>query len=181
MWPGEHGERTGRSPGPRSDHAGAAARSSDGEPGHAGHVQVALRAVHAGLLDLVLAFWGRFAAMKLGSLVVAVPLLVTTAHAGGLFLPGSGATSTSRAGAAVASADDGEALSINPAGLAKTTGTTITISTTFIRYFMEFTRRGNYDTTSNGDPYEGMPYPTIENDPKPPLGIAKFQPIPVVA
>ena len=38
-----------------------------------------------------------------------------------------GAVSTSRAGAAVASADDGEALVINPAGLAKSTGTTITI------------------------------------------------------
>ena len=119
--------------------------------------------------------------MKLGSLVVVVPLLATTAHAGGLFLPGSGATSTSRAGAAVASAADGEALSINPAGLAKTTGTTITISTTFIRYFMDFTRRGTYDATPDDRPYEGDPYPTVENDPKPPLGIAKFQPIPVVA
>ncbi|MBA3456863.1 MAG: outer membrane protein transport protein [Deltaproteobacteria bacterium] len=119
--------------------------------------------------------------MKLGKLVVGVSLLASTAHAGGLFLPGSGATSTSRAGAAVASADDGEALSINPAGLAKTKGTTITISTTFIRYFMEFTRRGTYDATPDAAPYEGTDYPTIENDPKPPLGVAKFQPIPVVA
>ncbi len=120
--------------------------------------------------------------MKLGKLVVVSSLLTANAYAGGLFLPGSGATSTSRAGAAVASADDGEALSINPAGLAKTTGTTITISTSFIRYFMEFTRRGTYDATSDFDPpYEGAAYPTIENDPKPPLGIAKFQPIPVIA
>ena len=29
--------------------------------------------------------------------------------------------------------------------------------------------------------YEGQPYGTVENDPKPPLGIGKFQPIPVVA
>jgi len=120
--------------------------------------------------------------MKLGKLVVVSSLLTANAYAGGLFLPGSGATSTSRAGAAVASADDGEALSINPAGLAKTTGTTITISTTFIRYFMEFTRRGTYDATSDFDPpYEGAAYPTVENDPKPPLGIGKFQPIPVIA
>ncbi len=120
--------------------------------------------------------------MKLGKLVVGLSLLASTANAGGLFLPGSGATSTSRAGAAVASADDGEALSVNPAGLAKTTGTTITISAAFIRYFMEFTRRGQYDQTSDFDsPYEGTDYPTIENDPKLKLGIAKFQPIPVVA
>ncbi len=121
--------------------------------------------------------------MKLGKLVVASSLITANAFAGGLFLPGSGATSTSRAGAAVASADDGEALSINPAGLAKThKGITITLSTTFIRYFMEFTRRGNYDATSDFDStYEGTPYPTIENDPKPPLGIGKFQPIPVIA
>ncbi|MDB4961642.1 MAG: Long-chain fatty acid transport protein [Myxococcales bacterium] len=109
-------------------------------------------------------------------------LLASHAEAGGLFLPGSGATSTSRAGAAVASADDGEALSINPAGLAKTTGLTITISIAFIRYFMEFSRRGTYDVASDFDPpYEGAAYPTVENDPKPPLGIAKFQPIPVIA
>jgi long-subunit fatty acid transport protein len=115
-----------------------------------------------------------------GSLV-AVP---TVAIAGGLFLPGSGATSTSRGGAAVSSADDGEALSINPAGLAKTEGTvTLTVSAALIRYFMEFSRRGTYDPVLElpPDPYTGQPYPTIENDPSPPTGIAKFQPIPVIA
>ena len=73
--------------------------------------------------------------MKLGGLIVGGILVSQAAHAGGLFLPGSGATSTSRAGAAITSADDGEALSVNPAGLAKTKGWTITISTAFIRYF----------------------------------------------
>ena len=121
--------------------------------------------------------------MKLGGLVIVGSLLVPhAAGAGGLFLPGSGATSTSRAGAAVTSVDDGEALSINPAGLAKTKGWTITISAAFIRYFMEFTRRGTYDDAPDlNTTYEGTPYPTVENDPKPPLGIGKFQPIPVVA
>ncbi|MBA3459748.1 MAG: outer membrane protein transport protein [Deltaproteobacteria bacterium] len=121
--------------------------------------------------------------MKLGGLLIASSLVTAhVAHAGGLFLPGSGATSTSRAGAAVASVDDGEALSVNPAGLAKTTGWTITISTTFIRYFMEFQRRGTYDDSPDLDTgYEGTPYPLVENDPKPPLGIGKFQPIPVIA
>lgn len=126
--------------------------------------------------------------MKLGGIAIASSLIVGTlasqAHAGGLFLPGSGATSTSRAGAAVASVDDGEAISINPAGLSKSSGTTLTISIAFIRYFMEFSRRGAYDTSSNPNfqpAYQGDAYRTVENDPEPPLGIGKFQPIPVIA
>lgn len=121
--------------------------------------------------------------MKLGGLLIVGSLLVpTVAGAGGLFLPGSGAVSSSRAGAAITSTDDGEALSVNPAGLAKTKGWTITISTAFVRYFMEFTRRGTYDDSpALNASYEGQPYATVENDPKPPLGIGKFQPIPVVA
>src|SRR4051812_34558034 len=113
----------------------------------------------------------------LGTLAVSPP-----ATAGGLLLPGSGAISTSRAGAAVASTDDGEALSVNPAGLAKTNGWTITVSTAFIRYFMSFSRRGTYDNSADITAgYEGQPYGTVTNDPDPELGVAKFQPIPVVA
>jgi long-subunit fatty acid transport protein len=111
----------------------------------------------------------------------------STATAGGLFTPGSGAISTSRAGAAVASVDDGEALGINPAGLAKAKGVKLTISTQLLQYYMSFSRRGTYDallpTADNGAPlsYEGQPYATVENDPKPPLGFAGFQPLPVIA
>src|SRR5689334_9147295 len=122
--------------------------------------------------------------MKLRELTILGGLLAAPAatHAGGLFLPGSGAVSTSRAGAAVASADDGEALSINPAGLAKTTGTTFTLSMAIINYAMEFTRRGTYDDIASGAfPYEGQPYPTVKNDPDLALGIGKFQPVPVLA
>ena len=104
------------------------------------------------------------------------------AEAGGLLLPGTGAISTSRAGAAVASADDGEALALNPAGLAKAKGTTITATTAIIGYSMEFTRRGTYDAIAAEDvPYEGQAYPTIKNDPDLPLGIGKYQPVPVIA
>lgn len=104
------------------------------------------------------------------------------AHAGGLFLPGAGAVSTSRAGAAVASAEDGEALSLNPAGFAKTKGTTITLSMAIISYAMEFTRRGTYDMLPNDAlPYEGTPYPTVKNDVSPALGVGSFQPVPVFA
>jgi len=53
----------------------------------------------------------RLAAPLLGGLALAAA--AQPADAGGLLLPGSGAVSTSRAGAAVASTEDGEALSIN--------------------------------------------------------------------
>src|SRR5688572_15970584 len=125
--------------------------------------------------------------MKLRGTVVIASVVVLgpqirAARAGGLFVPGSGAISTSRAGAAVASADDGEALSINPAGLAKTNGWTVTISTAMIQYFMEFTRAGTYDAIADDDqPFEGQPYGTVKNDPSPPLGIGGMQPVPVIA
>lgn len=104
------------------------------------------------------------------------------ASAGGLLLPGAGAVSTSRAGAAVASADDGEALVLNPAGLAKSEGTTITLSAAMIQYAMEFQRRGSYDAV-NGEsyPYEGQPFAAVKNDASPPLGIGSIQPVPVFA
>jgi long-subunit fatty acid transport protein len=109
-------------------------------------------------------------------------LAAQPAVAGGLFLPGSGAVSTSRAGAAVASADDGEALAINPSGMANTKGTTITLSAAIISYSMQFTRRGTYDNIATEDPsYEGQPFGTIKNNSKPPLGIGSYQPIPVIA
>jgi long-subunit fatty acid transport protein len=104
------------------------------------------------------------------------------ARAGGLLLPGSGAISTSRAGAAVASAEGGEALALNPAGIAKSKGTTITVSAAIIDQALEFTRRGTYDDIADEAlPYEGMAFPTVRNDAKPSLGVGGFQPIPVVA
>lgn len=121
------------------------------------------------------------AALGLGGLLLGAG--ARPAAAGGLFLPGSGAISTARAGAAVASTDDGEALSINPAGLAKAKGTTITIAASLLSYSMQFSRRGTYDDVVAADQlgFEGQAYPTIENKPKPPLGIGTFQPLPVLA
>ena len=114
--------------------------------------------------------------------VLGLLLAPAFAHAGGLLLPGSGAVSTSRGGAAVASASDGEALSINPAGLAKSRGTTITLSAAIINYAMSFTRRGTYDAIdTDALPYEGQAFPTVRNDASPPLGLGKYQPIPVIA
>lgn len=112
----------------------------------------------------------------------AVAGLGGTATAGGLYLPGSGAISSSRAGAAVASTDSGEAIGINPSGLAKTHGTTVTLSFVAIDYAMTFQRRGTYDAIPDVDlPYEGQPYPLVEDASTPRLGIGGFQPIPVIA
>ena len=103
----------------------------------------------------------------------------TSATAGGLFVPGSGAISSSRAGAAVASVDDGEALGVNPAGLARAKGVKLTISASLIQYYMSFTRRGTYNPVDlDARPYEGQAFETVENAPKPPLGIGGFQPLP---
>src|SRR5215470_10811566 len=109
-------------------------------------------------------------------------LCVGNASAGGLLLPGAGAVSTSRAGAAVASADDGEAVVLNPAGIAKAEGTTITLSTAMLDYAMQFTRRGTYDpVTGENYPYAGQPYNVVKNDSSPPFGIGSIQPVPVLA
>src|SRR5262245_45563694 len=106
------------------------------------------------------------------ALFVAAMCHYGSAHAGGMYLPGSGAISTSRAGAAVASTDTGEAIGINPAGLAKTNGTTITLSMAIIDYAMSFERRGTYDDIPNVDlPYEGTPYPVVEDASSPALAI----------
>ena len=114
--------------------------------------------------------------------VIATAGLPLRATAGGLFLPGAGAVSTSRAGAAVASADDGEALVVNPAGIAKSEGTTITLSSAMIQYAMEFQRRGTYDAVAGESyPYAGQPFLRVKNDASPPFGIGSVQPVPVVA
>lgn len=122
--------------------------------------------------------------MKLSRLLcfVGTAGLPQIAAAGGLLLPGAGAVSTSRAGAGVASADDGEAFVLNPAGLAKSTGTTITVSAAILSYAMEFQRRGNYEAVTGQDyPYAGQPYALAKNDPSPPLGLGSYQPVPVIA
>ena len=104
--------------------------------------------------------------------------------AGGLLLPGAGPESTSRAGASVVSAEGGEALSLNPAGVAKTKGTVITFGFAAIDYFLKFRRNGDYDALSTeSTSYANTRYPTMENDAQPALGIpgTGFQPVPVIA
>ena len=111
-------------------------------------------------------------------------LVTSSATAGGLFLPGAGAVSTSRAGAGTVSSDDGEALALNPANLAKAKGTVITLSAAVISYAMKFTRSGSYDVQQDPaakEPFDGKPYGAVTNAAKPKLGFGSFQPVPVIA
>jgi long-subunit fatty acid transport protein len=124
--------------------------------------------------------------MKLRSITITGSIcLAGTAWGGGLLLPGAGSISTSRAGAAVASADDGEALALNPAGIAKAKGTVITLGVTAIDYAMQFQRNGTYDPpdamSAEVYPWDGQQYALQKNDAKPPLGIGAVQPVPVIA
>jgi hypothetical protein len=99
-----------------------------------------------------------------------------------LLLPGSGAVSSGRAGASVASAEDGEALSLNPSGMARGSGTRVQIGAAIINYYMTFARNGTYDDLPNdAQSYEGQAYPIVEQDAEPALGIGRYQPVPVIA
>jgi len=111
-----------------------------------------------------------------------VCLLAAPVAAGGLFIPGTGPTSSSRAGAWVAAADDPTALAVNPAGLNKQYGTVVYIGTNLVDYAMQFTRRGTYDDEPTMPlPWAGQPYPTVKNQGKPPIGFGSYQALPLVA
>ena len=115
--------------------------------------------------------------------LLSAPLAVSgVASAGGLVLPGSGPVATGRAGASVASIDDPSAISINPARLAAVRGTTIHVGAALIDYRMKFQRAGAYEETSEAtDPWEGQPYPLVEDASSPPIGLGPFQAVPVIA
>jgi len=117
-----------------------------------------------------------------GLALIAAP---TAAAAGGLVLPGSGPVSTGRAGASVSSIDDPSAIGINPARLAAVPrGTTIHIGAAMFDYRMKFTRAGTYDDViepERTDPWEGQPYPTVEDESSPAIGLGGFQAVPVIA
>jgi long-subunit fatty acid transport protein len=126
--------------------------------------------------------------MKLSGTVVSIGVCVgvctsAVASAGGLLLPGAGVVSTGRAGAAIASADDAEAIVLNPAGIAKSDGTVITFGADFINYALKFSRSGDYPATVAGATpasFDGMRFPSMTNSPSPPLGLGSFQPVPLI-
>lgn len=116
------------------------------------------------------------------SLVLVGSVVSRPAAGGGFFIPGQGPISTARGGAAVASAQDGEAISLNPAGIANTTGTVVQIGVVGLDYSMSFTRAGTYEpVTGESLPYADQPYPTVTNMAKPQFGIGSHQPLPVIA
>lgn len=104
------------------------------------------------------------------------------AHAGGLYLPGIGAVSTSRAGASTASVDNGEALLLNPARLTHLEGTQIMIGMSLIDFQLSFQRLGAYDDVAGVDlAWEGQRYAEVSDDSTPPVGVGPFQLIPMMA
>ena len=92
------------------------------------------------------------------------------AHAGGVFIPGSGSASQPRAGAFVAKADDPVTLFENPAGLMKLKGTVFHLGFNVLKFSQEFQREGTYDATGRNLPFEGQPYPLVR-DVSRPLGL----------
>ncbi len=121
----------------------------------------------------------RRAALVLG---VAASAPSSVAHAGGLYLPGIGAVSTSRAGAAVASSDNGEALLVNPSRLTQLSGTQLTLGGSFINYSLSFQRAGAYDDVDGRDfSWEGQRYAEVSDESTPSVGVGDYQFIPMLA
>lgn len=113
--------------------------------------------------------------------VAAVIAAPGVASAGGLIVPGYGPSAQPRAGAFVAKADDPSALFHNPAGLARQSGTALHIGFNFLDFDQSFQRSGAYDDLEMADePYEGQPYPRIE-DQSNPMGMGSVAAIPLIA
>lgn len=116
------------------------------------------------------------------SVGLATIFLGSAAHAGGLFVPGIGPSATSRAGAWVALADDPTAIATNPAGLSKQWGTVLYIGSNFLQYALSVQRTGNYEVEpQETHPWDGQPYPLVEDQSKPPIGFGSFQALPAIA
>jgi long-subunit fatty acid transport protein len=116
-----------------------------------------------------------------GSLAATIAA-TATAHAGGLYLPGSGPVSVARAGASVASLSDPSAIGVNPAGLAGTKGTVIYLGASLVSFNLTFNRSGVHeDVPSRTDPWEGQPYAPVSDESKPAIGLGEFQAVPVIA
>jgi long-subunit fatty acid transport protein len=104
-------------------------------------------------------------------------LLPLSAHAGGVFVGEAGSQAMERGGAFVAKADDPTALSVNPAGLAKTRGVEAYVGANLLNYSLSFQRAGSYRQQPRQvvqPAYVNTPYPAVENE-------ASFQPIPFIA
>jgi long-chain fatty acid transport protein len=97
-------------------------------------------------------------------------------------VPGAGPHAQGRAGAFVAKADDPSALLHNPAGFAKIDGTVLYLGANLVKMSLSYSRTGVYEASGADEPpdYEGVAYPTIEDESEPGLGVAGFQAIPLI-
>lgn len=118
--------------------------------------------------------------MKTVVLVAVAGCWSSTALAGGIVLPGAGPQAQARGGAFVAKADDPTALAHNPAGFAKLDGTHVVLGVNLVDYNLAFTRAGRYEPADNAGDYVGQPFPTVELDAKPSVGIGNYQAIPSI-
>ena len=91
-------------------------------------------------------------------LFLAVLSCSVTASAGGLFIPLGGVVNTGRAGAAVASTRDPNAIAYNPALIALTEGHQVLVDVTWGMLQLDFQRAP--DTSRNGTP---ITYPSVSN------------------
>jgi long-subunit fatty acid transport protein len=90
-------------------------------------------------------------------LALALASIPSVAHAGGLFAGDNGAAAQQRAGAYVARADDGSALAINPAGLMKLRGFTLSGSLNVLGYHIDYDAAGVYEPFTRQDPADQEP------------------------
>ncbi|MEZ4399601.1 MAG: outer membrane protein transport protein [Kofleriaceae bacterium] len=105
----------------------------------------------------------------------------STAHAGGLYLPGNGPVSVARAGAAVVSLDDPSAIGVNPAALAGTEGTVAYVGSSLVSFNLTFGRYGSYEADPvHPQPWDGQPYGAVSDTSKPAIGVGPYQAVPVI-
>lgn len=115
--------------------------------------------------------------VRIGTIAVGLGLGASSAHAGGLIIPGQGPIAQSRAGAHTAKADDPTALGVNPAGLTKLDGVTLFVGANFVDYSLTFQRRGTYDAEG----FEGQAYAPASDESTPAIGLGPFQAIPLIS
>jgi long-subunit fatty acid transport protein len=98
------------------------------------------------------------------------------ALAGGVYVGEAGSQAMERAGAFVAKADDPTALSVNPAGLAKSRRVELYLGANLLNMNLSFQRAGTYPNQNKAvqPDYVGSPFPETSNE-------AGFQAVPYLA
>lgn len=122
--------------------------------------------------------------MRVVSIAASLVVGSGAASAGGIIVPGFGSQAQPRAGAFVAKADDPTALYYNPAGFARQRGTRLHLGFNLIDFDQRFQRAGAYEAPGGDEPdpaWTGDPYPEVENQAEPAIGLGGFQAVPTLA